>query len=102
VTIVTTVLIDDAEKTVTRVTDDVLKRVSIQTAYKTGTPQFNQASLASRAQQTITDCDTAEALIQASGWDALTANQRKAITLGLVQATRAAARLILNQSDSPS
>ena len=38
--------------------------------------------------------------LQANGWDGLTANQRKAIMLGIVQGIRAQARLALGLLDS--
>jgi hypothetical protein len=102
VTPVTTILEDTAERTVTRIVDTARGFESVSTVYKAGTPQFNQQALATRNLQAIADCSTAEGLLNASGWDGLTANQRKAIMLGVVQALRAQARLNLNQFDSPS
>lgn len=76
--------------------------VSFQTVYKAGSAGFNAQALKARSQQAITDCNTAEALINANGWDGLSPAQRKAISLGIVQAIRAQARLNLGVLDSPS
>jgi hypothetical protein len=102
VPITTVTLVDDAEKTITQTTDTALKSVSTSTVWKPGSAAFNAQALVARNQQAITDCNTAEGLINASGWDGLSPAQRKAISLGIVQAIRAQARLNLNQYDSPS
>jgi ABC-type transporter MlaC component len=101
-TITTTVLVDDAEKTITQIVDTVLKRTSVEVAYKPGSAGFNAQALRARAIQAIADCDTAEALINANGWDGLTPAQRKAIALGEVQDIRAIIRVLLGMTDSPS
>lgn len=53
----------------------------------------------------VADMDTATGLITASGWDGLTANQRKAIILGVIADLRALAldhkRLLADMLDSP-
>lgn len=53
----------------------------------------------------VADMDTATSLINASGWDGLTANQRKLIMLGVIADLRALAldhkRILGETLDSP-
>jgi hypothetical protein len=67
-----------------------------------GSATANHDALLTRCTQTITDCNTAETLINANGWDGLTPAQRKAIAVGIVQSIRAQAHLNLSQYDAPA
>lgn len=103
-TITTTVLVDDAEKTTTQVIDSVLGTKTLQTVYKAGTPQFNVQALQTAAVSAIATLNTAESILVAGGsaWDTATPAQRTTLMLGLTRDVRALIRLLLGILDQPS
>lgn len=93
---------DNADFTWSYTMDAGTRVVTFSIVYKPGSAGFNQQALSTRLQAAITDCNTAEGLINANGWDGLTPAQRKAIMLGVVQDIRAAARLVSSRLDASS